>query len=102
MDERVSIYSIDCEHANHKNSSYGLDETTKDAISEIFETGVEKPNAIIAALKRKNVLEPSKSQLVSFLKQLRKKKYDASTLLGHDLRIWCEEKNICTDLNDKD
>ena len=57
---------------NHELTTVGLPEETKTAIKEIHDFGIRKPKAILKSLREKG-LEPKKSQLESFLCNLRSK-----------------------------
>lgn len=83
---RVSLYSTDCEHDHYEvsDSGRGLSEELKLLIRNLFEDGITKPNSILAAIKRQNEAEPPKSKIVSFLRQLRNKKYEQSILPDWD------------------
>ena len=72
-DRKVTLFATNNEH-NHQNvkSTYGMDKETQQFVINLFQKGVDKPNAIIAAFKGTNLLEPSKSKFINFLRRLRR------------------------------
>lgn len=67
------MYSTECEHDNHDTGQRGLSDETKAIVKKLFDEGVQKPNGIIYAMRKRNFMAPPKAKLVPFLKQLRKK-----------------------------
>lgn len=96
---KVSIFESDFEyhnqHHNHNhnhNLSNDLPDNIKVFVREKFEEDIEKPNAILAEIKRKNLPEPTKSKLVSYMKRLRRADYGQTSISFKEIHAWCNEK----------
>lgn len=73
--DRVSLFETNCEHANHILEPHsGLSIELKPFIKEKFEEDAEKPNTILNLIRRKQQSEPSKSQIIIYLRKLRLEK----------------------------
>jgi len=66
----VSQHVSDASH-NHELKQPGLPDDIKEAVSELFQVGVTKPNAILSALRAKGVTPPKKKKLQHYLTKLR-------------------------------
>jgi len=72
MPSRVQGSSSEEEH-NHELTQVGLPTKTKEAVTQLFNNGVTKPNPILKALREMGVTSPKKRKLQSFLTSLRAK-----------------------------
>ena len=58
----VSLFKTDAEHQHDGiSNSRGLNSDLKEFIENKFRDGIEKPNAILALIKKANLEEPPKS-----------------------------------------
>ena len=91
--QKVSMYETACAHDNHTDeSSRGLSSEVKEFMKEKFKDGVRKPNAILALFREKQMKEPNKSKLSTFLKTLREEMYGSPTVSAAELCSWCENR----------
>ncbi|XP_031346018.1 uncharacterized protein LOC116172859 [Photinus pyralis] len=58
-------------------------------VRQLYNDGIKKPNAIIAAFRARKEQPPVKSQLKTFLTSLRSKTLGASTISAGELSNWC-------------
>lgn len=68
----VTMYQTDCDHENHDTApNRGLAAHMKTFIREKFNEGITKPNALLMLIRKKQMAEPQKSKIVSYLTSLR-------------------------------
>jgi hypothetical protein len=68
----VSLYRTDTEHGNHVTTpSRGLSAEIKTFLQEKVNEGVHKPNALLALIRRKGLVEPAKQKIIAYLRTLR-------------------------------
>lgn len=86
---KVTLFETEDEHANHVAKSRGLSLSAKLLSRQLYNDGIKKPNAIIAAFRSRNEEPPVKSQLKTFLTSIRSKALGSSTISVGDLQNWC-------------
>jgi len=71
----VDLYSTTEEHTHaDKIKRYGLSEEVKANVTELWESGVKRPQKILSALKKKGIELPKITQVASYIqKHLRSK-----------------------------
>lgn len=68
---------------------------------EKFEKGIQKPNAILGAIRGKKLLEPPKSKLFAYLKRLRYEKYGQPSVSAGEMDTCCSERTQIPTNEDK-
>jgi len=68
----VHLYKTEAVH-NHALKQVGLFDSVKQQIDELLTLGVNKPSGIIRAFREKNMPEPARRQLSSYLSKTRAK-----------------------------
>lgn len=69
---KVALYQTEADHANHDgNPSRGLPPDMKVVIKQLFSESIRKPNAILHALRTRNLGEPAKAKVVHWLRKIR-------------------------------
>ncbi|KAK7601130.1 hypothetical protein V9T40_008571 [Parthenolecanium corni] len=87
----VLLYETECEHDNHVTDPIReLSNDMKLFIKEKFNEGIQKPDAILAVIRQKKLVEPPKSRIISYLKILREVKYGSPTVSAREISAWCE------------
>ena len=91
----VSLFKTDAEHQHDGiSNSRGLNSDLKEFIENKFRDGIEKPNAILALIKKANLEEPPKSKIIHHLRTLREEKYGKSSITDVEIKKWAEIKKI--------
>lgn len=92
-DMKVTLFETVCKHNDHDvDPQRGLSVAMKNFVKEKFEEGIQKPNAVLAAIRRKEVREPPKSKLIAYLKRLRYEKYGSPRVSAGEIHSWCSER----------
>lgn len=99
---KVSLFKTDSGHDNHTTEKKrGISDEMKTFIRQKFEEGIQKPNAILAVIRQKNMPEIEKSKLNTYLKQLRLEKYGVATISGTEITEWCKAREQIPDHQDE-
>ncbi|GBN07365.1 hypothetical protein AVEN_182099-1 [Araneus ventricosus] len=61
-------------------------------VRQLFEDGIRKPNAIIAAFQNRGLKEPEKLKLKTFLAKVRQEKFGPPTISVKDVFNWCNAR----------
>ncbi|GBM54102.1 hypothetical protein AVEN_247713-1 [Araneus ventricosus] len=87
----VSVYETQNEHSNHAGRNRGLSMVAREMVRQLFEDGIRKPNAIVAAFQNRCLKEPKKLKLKNFLVKLRQEKFGPPTIPVKDFN-WCDAR----------
>ena len=72
----------------------------KTFVREKYGDGITKSNAILDVIRKRNMVEPEKSKLVSFLQTLRTETFGSPTISSNELRTWCTERKQIPECDD--
>ncbi|GBO43001.1 hypothetical protein AVEN_253874-1 [Araneus ventricosus] len=64
----------------------------REMVRQLFEDGIRKPNAIIAAFQNRGLKEPEKMELTNFLAKVRQEKFRPPTISVKDVFNWCNAR----------
>ena len=80
--QQADLYQTTAEHDHKPKPQWGLPETTKDKVKQLYNDGVTKPKLILTKIRSCGMEEPTKGALSSYLVRLRRKQCES-----HSLRI---------------
>uniref|UniRef100_A0A914WUV5 MULE transposase domain-containing protein n=1 Tax=Plectus sambesii TaxID=2011161 RepID=A0A914WUV5_9BILA len=71
----------------------GLSAEQKEAVDDIFASGIQRPKLVLNELRRRGIPEPKLTRLKAYLAALRQKKYGSSRATFGELYQWCIERS---------
>ncbi len=100
MTQEVDFLLSSNQHS-HEPLAQGITELIKGKINELYDSGITKPNGILANLKRQNIEIPKK-QLENYLVKYRKEKFGEQIRTFAQLLEACQQKPKLHDIKDEE
>ncbi|GBL78082.1 hypothetical protein AVEN_143380-1 [Araneus ventricosus] len=88
----VSLYEAQNEHSNQVDGNRGLPMVAREMVRQLFEDGIRKPNAMLAAFQNRGLKEPEILKLKNFLAKVRQEKFGLPTISVKDVFNWCNAR----------
>lgn len=93
--EAVSLYRTSRDHCHDQNAAEvrGISLELRPVIRQLYDDKVQKPKAIIAALRLRGLPEPKMDQLTNFLQKYKEEKFGKAKINLGELEEWCQERS---------